>query len=165
VNRDDEILQLVRSAFGSCARPAHFTSFTHCPECKEHDDVLLAPDVENLTREAVGSSLWDPICFTSPEGFACYFPALARLTLAPPDNEHDWYGIQLVFHLQHEGRGNKLRKYCSLDQCSAVVAFLCHVIKTRAELLDSYCYTNDALLALDAWTSTSETDNARTSDA
>ena len=160
MNRDDEILQLIRSAFGSCARPAHFTDFTHCPECKEHDDVLLAHDVENLTREAAGSSGWDPICFTSPQGFAYYFPALARLTLAPTDNERDWYGIQLVFHLQYEGRSNKLRKYCSLDQCSAVVAFLRHVIETRAELLDTYGYTEDALLALNAWTSTSELNDA-----
>ena len=160
MNRDDEILQLVRSAFGSCARPAHFTNFTHCPECKEHDDVLLAHDVDNLTREAAGCPGWDPICSCSAKGLAYYFPALARLTLAPPDNERDWYGFQLVFHLYYEGRGNKLRKYCSLDQCSAVVAFLRHIIETRAELLDSSCYTEDALLALDAWTSTFETDNA-----
>jgi hypothetical protein len=99
VNRDDEIFQAIRAAFADCRRPEHFTNYTHCEECHEHDEVLCAHDVDTLALDDVGNPGWDPICFISPQGFAYYFPALARLALAPADDQNDQYLPQLLFHL------------------------------------------------------------------
>ncbi|MDX2272422.1 MAG: DUF6714 family protein [Cyanobacteriota bacterium] len=160
MNRDDEILRTIRTAFADCCRPEHFTNYTHCEECREHNDVLRAHDLDTLSLDHVGNAGWDPICFISPQGFAYYFPALARLALAPADDEHDAYLPQLLWHLQQDGRSNERWLYCSPQQRAAVVAFLRYAIDTRAELLDSYLAANDALNALDAWTFTPEPNDA-----
>ena len=154
MNRDDEILRAIRIAFGDCRRPPHFTNYTHCKECQEHDDVLRGHNIDTLSLDDVGNPGWDPICFISPQGFAYYFPALARLALASADDQEDQYLPQLLFHLQPDGRGNERWQYCSPEQRTAVAAFLRHAIDTRAELLDNYTRADDALLALDAWAST-----------
>jgi hypothetical protein len=148
VNRDDEILRALRATFAGCRRPAYFTNYTHCEECREHDDVLHAHDLDTLSHAHVGNPGWDPICFVSPAGFAYYFPALARLALEPAD---DSYLPQLLFHLQPDGRGNERWRHCTPEQRAAVVTFLRHVINTRPELLDNYASTDDVLRALDAW--------------
>src|SRR5690242_13994900 len=101
VSSDDDILEVVRQAFAVCPRPEHFTDFTHCEECREHDDLLRSRDVDSLRGEDVGNPGWDPLCFTSAEGFAYFFPALARLALDSAGPDRDWYGPQLLFHLTY----------------------------------------------------------------
>jgi hypothetical protein len=151
VNADSDILQTIRAAFASCARPEHFTDYTHCEECREHDELLRNHDLDTLTREAVGHAGWDPICFISPEGFAYYFPALARLALVPPNDQQDWYLPQLLFHLRHNGHHNERFCHCSLEQRSVVAMFLKHVIDTRPKLLDQHCSVEDAKCVLKIW--------------
>ena len=148
---DDQILQTVQPAFAKCRRPEHFTDYSHCEECAEHDDVLRSRDIHTLPIEDVGNPGWDPICFTTPEGFAYYLPALARLTFAEPFEPHGWYGVQLLFHLCHDGRQNRRLLACTPDQRSAVAAFLRHLVETRATLADSYCCTDDLFQAIVIW--------------
>ena len=47
--------------------PDHFTDYTHCCECAEHDELLRARDRETLALEDVGNAGWDPICFVTAE--------------------------------------------------------------------------------------------------
>jgi len=61
---------------------------------------------DTLRIEDVGNPAWDPnLLYHTSEGFAYYFPALARLALAEPD-----YATRLVmalcyfFHLVGDGR-------------------------------------------------------------
>ena len=75
---DDEILSVVTQAFGECHRPEHFTNYTHCCECAEHDDLLRSRDRVTLSIADVGNAGWDPICFVTNEGFQYYLPALVR---------------------------------------------------------------------------------------
>jgi len=62
-------------------KPEHFTNYRHCCECAEHDETLLAQDVNSIGIEQLGNPGWDPLCFASPDGFLYYFPALIRITL------------------------------------------------------------------------------------
>lgn len=88
---DADILQLIARVFSDCRRPEHFTDYRHCPECLDHDNLLRSHDLVSIRLEDVGNACWDPMCFVEPEGFSYYFPALARLTLSPPDDFYGWY--------------------------------------------------------------------------
>lgn len=148
---DADILQRVQQAFAGCPRPEHFTNFTHCEECAEHDEVLRSRDLHTLRIEDVGNPGWDPICFIYPEGFAYYLPALARLALAEPDERHGWYGGQLLFHLCSEGRRNERLLACTPEQRHVVVQFLQHLGETRASLADSELRSDDLSQAIGIW--------------
>ena len=148
---DADILQGVQQAFAGCRRPEHFMNFTHCEECAEHDELLRSRDIYTLRIEDVGNPGWDPICFISPEGFAYYLPALARLALAEPDYAHGWYGGQLLFHLCSDGRRNERLLACTPEQRRSVVEFLQHLAETRASLADSELRTDDLFQAIEIW--------------
>jgi len=154
---DAQVLRTVKEAFATCRRPAHFTNYTHCEECAEHDELLRSRDSDSLSFDDVGNPGWDPICFVSPEGFSYYFPALARLALDGSDRTHDWYGSQLFFHLCYDGRQNSRFLACTPEQRRAVTALLRHLVETRAELADSHLATDDLFQALEIWSDESET--------
>jgi len=148
---DAQIFQKVHQAFEKCVRPEHFTNYTHCEECAEHDEVLCSRDVQSLRIEDVGNVGWDPFCFTSAEGFAYYLPALVRLALAEPVEPYGWYGVQLLFHLCHDGRQNKRLLVCTPEQRRAIVECLHHFVETRARLADNCLSTDDLFQAIEIW--------------
>jgi len=148
---DADILQTIQQAFGSSPRPEHFTNYIHCPECAEHDEVLRSRNVQTLSRADVGNPGCDPICFVSHEGFAYYMPALVRLALAEPEEAHDWYGTQLLFHLCYEGIQSRHLAACTPAQREAVAKFLQHLIETRTKLADRSECADDLFLALEIW--------------
>ena len=78
-------------------KPEHFTNFNHCEECEEHDQTLLALDIDIIGIDELGNPGWDPICFASPEGKKYYLPALIRLSLDTMMDE--FYLDQFLFHL------------------------------------------------------------------
>jgi hypothetical protein len=148
---DREILDEIAREFAACPRPEHFTDYTHCCECYEHDEVLRSRDRDTLGAEDVGNPGWDPICFVTPEGFAYYLPALARLALSEPDPARDSYVSQLAFHLLYDGANNARWQHCTAGQRAAVAALLAHLIETRAALADE-AYCADMLLeAFEVW--------------
>lgn len=77
MKNDAAILAVIDAEFGAVPRPEHFTDFTHCCECAEHDEALRSRDRASLRIEDVGNPGWDPLCFCSAEGIAYFFPALA----------------------------------------------------------------------------------------
>ncbi len=148
---DSDILQAVQQACAQCRRPEHFTNYTHCCECAEHDETLRRRDLDSLRIEDVGHAGWDPICFITVEGFTYYLPALIRLALAEPVEPYDWYGVQLLFHLCYEGRQNRRLLSCTPAQRHAVLAFLHHLVETRAGLVDAYGRADDLFQAIEIW--------------
>lgn len=154
---DAQILDEVRRVFASCERPVHFTNYTHCCECAEHDEVLLSRDLDTLSMQDVGSGAWDPICFISPEGFAYYLPALARLALSEPLEPHGWYGPQFFFHLNSGLQADDRIRVCTADQRCALVRLLHHILETRASLADQYLCSSDLLNAIERWSGDSDT--------
>lgn len=147
---DATILDLVREAFADCPRPEHFTNYEHCWECRDHDDVLRSRDVETLGIEDIGNGGWDPLCFISPEGFAYFFPALARLVLDEPVG-FNWYGRNLVFHLTNDQQFRRLRWHFSRAQKAAVLALLRHIHETRKKLVASYMREDQLQAAIRRW--------------
>jgi hypothetical protein len=158
---DSEVLDQIAGEFGACPRPEHFTNYTHCCECFEHDAVLLSRDRETLGHADVGSEAWDPICFVVPEGFAYYMPALARLALSPPDETWGWYGGHLVFHLCLDGPRNVRWVHSTPGQRRAVAALLEHMIEARADLVDESYRVDMFFAALEIWSDCGEVERSR----
>ena len=148
---DQEVLDEIVRAFGTGPRPEHFTDYTHCCECSEHDEVLRSRNRDTLGIEDVGNPGWDPICFVTPEGFAYYVPALAHLALSEPDPTKGSYVPQLAFHLRYDGANNARWQHCTAGQRAAVALLLEHLVETRAALADESCCTDTLLAALEVW--------------
>jgi hypothetical protein len=124
------ILHHIDQAFGMAPRPQHFTKFDHCEECAEHDRMLRSRTVKTITRTDLGTLGWDPINFTTDQGWAYYFPALARFAVMPPiwrDRGH--YAIFLANDLSH-----RRFDFCARDRRHAV-AGLIEWIATNEEQL------------------------------
>lgn len=151
VTPEERALTRVDAAFGGVARPEHFTNWTHCCECAEHDALLRARDRQSLALADVGNPGWDPICFISPQGLAYYFPALARLALAEADPVYGWYADQLLFHLYSGYRENAFFRFCGAEQRAAVADLLAVLIEERTELAEAYAAGDELLRCWGLW--------------
>jgi hypothetical protein len=151
MSTDSEVLDCIDAAFWSSPRPQHFTDFTHCCECAEHDELLRSRNRESLGIEDVGNPGWDPICFVTAEGFAYYFPSLARLALASPAGPGGWYGPQLLFHLSYQAEDNRRYQGCTPAQRIAVARLLQHLIDSRSTLIDDYRASDDFARCCEIW--------------
>jgi hypothetical protein len=160
---DAEILRRINEVFSACPRPEHFTNYTHCEECLDHDEVLRSRDLETLGMADVGSGGWDPICYISAEGYAYYFPAFARLVLDSPDPHWGWYGPQFIRHLIYDPNSivdvesNGRFSHFTVDQRMAVAEILEHLMETRAELVDACMCADNLLYAHEIWSETEAT--------
>lgn len=146
---DNEVLTLIESAFGGAPRPEHFTDYTHCCECAEHDELLRSRDVTSLCFDDVGNPGWDPMCFISAEGFRHYFPALARLALDGHDS--NWYIDQLLFHLGYSGTANRHLLFFSPPERNAVLMLLQHISLSRAKELKAYSLNDELQTVIRLW--------------
>ena len=127
-------------------KPDHFADYRHCCECAEHDQTLLAFDVDSIGLEQLGNPGWDPLCFSSAEGLMYYLPALIRLTLDTMDNLQETYIDQMLFHLVHDGPGNRLFKACSKEQREFVANFLEYLVEKHCSPIDEGVSTPDDIL-------------------
>lgn len=148
---DAQVLAGVTAAFGALPRPAHFTNFTHCDECAEHDQTLRAKGRDELTRDDLGSLGWDPVTFCDSPAKAYLLPRLARELVAEPDRYRGWYGPQLIGHLYRPASENEFLQYCSQDQRSAVAVLLRQVLETRTDLVESENCHEDLMKAIEQW--------------
>ena len=130
-------------------KPEHFTDFTHCEECAEHDQTLLQFDIDTIGLEQLGNPGWDPLCFCSPEGKIYYMPALIRLSL---ESIFDVYYLeQLLFHLEYEGFKNTFYQACSEPQRAFIVQFMAFLIANHAELLEQNLSVDEIFRVSEIW--------------
>ena len=151
---DEKVLRLVSEAFELVEKPDHFTDFTHCEECRDHDVTLRAKTRETISRQDLGTDGWDPISYSSAEGMGYLFPALAKSALLPYHwvwRDHEWYGRQLLWHLSYDGLHNKFLVWCSPAQRTAVAALLRHLLETRAQDISAHVLDSEFVAALDLW--------------
>jgi hypothetical protein len=148
---DAAVLEVVKRAFGDVQRPEHFTNYKHCDECWEHDEELAASDLDTLSINDVGNMGWNPITFATPEAFAYYMPALARLALDPMPKERDWYGYIILLELRRDGPRNDRWIYCSAAQRASVVQLIEHLYSTRTEEITTYDCDNEVMDVLEIW--------------
>ncbi len=164
---DDGVLAMFETEFRAVPRPAHFTDYTHCDECREHDELLRARDRSTLAIEDVGSQAWNPITMATPEGFAYFLPTLARLALEDVPAGHDWYGYIILFELRWNGPRNKRWLQCTGKQRKAVASLLEHLYRTRAGSIAQYNCEYELLEALEIWSDPgdAETEEGQTGPA
>lgn len=150
---DMSILDMLVREFADVPRPSHFTNFTHCDECAEHDQTLMSRDRDTVQRDDLGNIGWDPITFATSHGFAYYFPALARIALEddPSERSNDWYLAMLLSQLSPSRTHEERKMYLSESQRRAVAEFLGHVVRTRANLLKHKNEIDEANQACDVW--------------
>ena len=127
-------------------KPAHFANYRHCCECAEHDQTLLAFDVDSIGLAQLGNPGWDPLCFSSAEGLMYYLPALIRLTLDTMDSPRETYLDQMLFHLVQDGPGNRLVSACSKEQRQFVADFLEYLVAKHCSPIDEGVFTPDDIL-------------------
>lgn len=123
----DALLQRIREACANERRPEHFTDYTHCCECAEHDETLRSHSVDTISDEQLGNPGWDPICFITEAGYRYYLPALARLVMETRGEYLD----QFLFHLDR-----RRTAWLSAEQRAAVHAFLEAIAATWTDVLD-----------------------------
>ena len=149
-------MALVERAFGGSQRPAHFTNFEHCEECREHDDLLRSRDRATLTVKDVENPGWNPINFLTPEGFRYYFPALAKLALSP---EGDAFLTDFVpFHLcdtLYDKEGRHTHRWLSALEAShrhAIREYVRFVARTKREIMEPHgAYAEELDRAVAFW--------------
>lgn len=149
---DEQFINFINGLFVKVARPEHFTNFTHCSECLEHDETLQAYTVETLPLEPMNHSGWDPICFINSEGFQYYFPALVRLALTTPVTEQeDSYIPQLLFHLSSLNKPVQHFSLFTQEQKEAVLALLHHIHERHQETIVLYGDEDTLETAINQW--------------
>jgi len=146
-----EAIAAVDQAFGSLPKPEHFTNFTHCEECAEHDELLRSRTRETLTFQDVGNPGWEPMCFSSAEGMAFYMPSLARLVFVDPPYGYTWYGDQLLFQLHYGSFCNKLYTYCNAEQRQAIAVLIGAMIESHGVDIEASSSEEEFLRAHEIW--------------
>ena len=155
MNTDSDIIAAVDKAFGGIDRPEHFTNYTHCEECAEHDETLRAKPRVLLTRKDLGTLGWNPVTFCHLGAKAYLFPRLARELLAEPDETYGWYGPEFISLVYWPLGDNDFRQYCNTQQRAVVLALILHVIESRASLVESCCCADDFLSCHQEWSAES----------
>ena len=155
-----KVLAEFEAAFASIERPEHFTNHRHCDECWEHDELLRERDRDTLAIEDVGSQAWNPITMATPEGFAYYLPALARLALSEETGTFDWYGYIILFELRWNGPRNERWQYCDDAQRRAVCRLLEYLYEARQESIKAYECSYELMEALETWSDTGAVSDA-----
>lgn len=143
-----QLLQEAMKLFENVPRPEHFTDYTHCCECAEHDETLKRKSIATLSYEDVRPG-WDPLCFISPEGFQYYFPALVRLALE--GTGENYFIDQLIFHLELDGKRNSRYLQFTPEQRKFVVSLLTYLVEKRADEIEEN-FDSDALFrTIEIW--------------
>ncbi len=130
-------------------KPEHFTNFTHCEECAEHDQTLKEADSDHIGLVELGNPGWDPLCFCSVEGMKYYMPALIRLSIETVNGA--FYFGQLLFHLERDGEDNQLFLGCTTEQRRLIASFIGRMLAEHPEQIDAHGYTDNALKAHKIW--------------
>lgn len=143
-----DIIAAAERVFAAVERPAQFTDREHCCECREHDDVLLAHDPQTITREALGGMGWDPITFTTDEGFRYYLPGLIRILLS--GTGADSYYEQFLWHAVGGGDYDRSRA-CAPAEKAVVLSALGFLLEHRAAEIDAECLGDELLAAIEKW--------------
>ena len=142
--------EIIKKAFelpSLAARPEHFTNYNHCCECKEHDEELLAHTPQTITREALGTMGWDPITFTTDEGFRHYLPGMIRVVLTETGDQS--YYEQFLWHVLGDRLEYKRMDICTEQEREVICDTLNYLLHNKTEEIEIECLTEDLLNAIE----------------
>lgn len=148
----DSVEALINKAakvFGKVPRPEHFTDYTHCCECAEHDDTLRGYTPDTITREALGHAGWDPMTFATDTAFRYYLPALIRMALTKQGD--DYYIDQFLSQVIRDGPRNSRWVACTREERAVVLKALHTFLEERTEDVDNWLDADRLMQAIDIW--------------
>lgn len=148
----DSVKALINEAarvFSDVPRPDHFTDYTHCCECFEHDQTLAAFTPETITREALGHAGWDPMTFATDTAFRYYLPALIRMALTKQGD--DYYIDQFLSQVIRDGPRNSRWVACTREERTVVLKSLHALLEERTEEVDNWLDADRLMQAIDIW--------------
>lgn len=133
-------------------KPAHVTNYRHCCECAEHDETLLAYDIDSIDVVQLRNPGWDPLCFVSPDGFLYSLPALIRMMFDTMGTPRERYLDQCLFHLMRDGHDHDLVRAGSPEQRAFMAEFLAHLIEQHSVEMEAGIFPAEAMLkAYEIW--------------
>ncbi len=91
------------------------------------------------------------MCFASAKGIAYYFPALARLALAPPVEGRGWYATQLLSQLGYDSGDNRVYRFCDPAQRAAVAALLDRLAESRSSEVGAHGVEDELAACRELW--------------
>lgn len=130
-------------------RPSKFTT-CDCLECRDHEILLSANDVDTIRQEVFGGSGLTALRFATVQGQLYYMPALVRLCLQTIGR-----GIFLEEFLRFldptSSRQKPLLDHCSLEQRKFVSELLSCLIETRSGEIDRDGQSDEMLACFEKW--------------
>lgn len=144
-----KLIDEASAVFGEVPRPEHFTDYTHCCECAEHDEVLRKYTTDTITREALGHAGWDPMTFATDAGFRYYLPALIRMALTKRGD--DYYIDQFLSQVIRDGPRNNRWLACSQKERAVVLKALHVLLEERTEEVDNWLDADRLVQAIEIW--------------
>ena len=149
ISRVSELIAEADALFPKTARPDHFTDFRHCCECAEHDETLREHTRDSIGLKQLGSPAWDPIDFTTAEGFLYYFPALVRLALTSDGDSY--YVDQFLSHLICDGPANRRWQAFSRPERRLVKNVLDALLETKVDEIEAAMDADRLIEAIEIW--------------
>jgi len=144
-----QLIEEANEVFGKVPRPEHFTDYTHCCECAEHDEVLQKYTPDTVTREALGHAGWDPITFATDAGFRYYLPALIRMALTKSGD--DYYIDQFLSQVIRDGPRNSRWLACASEERAVILKALHFLLEERIEEIDNWLDADRLVQAIEIW--------------
>jgi len=68
------LINKIYLSFSCFDKPEHCTSYTHCEECKEHDQTLCSKTRETLSIEDIGTVYWGTVPYMTAEAMVYFLP-------------------------------------------------------------------------------------------
>jgi len=146
---NDKIIDRAFALFQNVERPAHFTDFTHCCECQEHDEVLLASTPATISRSDLGTMAWDPITFTTGAGFRYYIPGLIRVVLTETGDSS--YYDQFLWHMASLEQVKERCPDITDEECEIISETLEYLLNHRTTEIDEECLADTLLSTVEWW--------------
>lgn len=91
-----EMLTRVSDVFADVSRPDHFTDYTHCDDCLQHDQTLQKVTVDSIGLKHLGNPAWDPIAVCTDDAFRYLLPGLLRTAVVNPAQYFERFLLQLT---------------------------------------------------------------------
>jgi len=145
------ILNNLYETFSEHKRPSHFTDYQHCPECNDHDQMMLSATLETLDSEHLGNAGWSPFSFLTVDGFSHYMPRIMELAITGKGNVHgEFFLTDFLFHLNPSEDYDRFTSY-SYEQCKSILdALLYTQEKYKSEIEDEFS-VEDMESAISYW--------------
>lgn len=138
-------------AFSSFSRPEHFTDYTHCDECEEHDNTMRSCSLSEIGSNHVGNPGWSPIPFFTEQAFGYVMPRLLELALTNGINAHgEPFVFQYLLALTPLPEHRKFNNFTP-EQAAVVLKSLYYIRDHMGAVVENECCQNDLTDAIALW--------------